>query len=83
MRDNIKEYEAVTKAAENFARSVAEGDNFKTRINVLAVEETVASVRVLEEGWDVWAVHQPSFWVRFVLRSISTSGIGHNSCRGW
>ena len=27
MRDNIKEYEAVAKAAENFVRSVAEGDS--------------------------------------------------------
>lgn len=92
MRDNIKEYEAVAKATENFVRSVAEGDskyaktlftedavlfgmldgvlehgsieqfyrnvdtvgagyNFKARIDVLAVEETVAVVRVLEEGW--------------------------------
>ncbi len=92
MRDNIKEYEAVAKAAEKFVRSVAEGDsryakslftddavlfgildgvlehgsieqfyqnvdtvgaggNFKARIDVLAVEETVAVVRVLEEGW--------------------------------
>lgn len=92
MRDNIKEYDAVANAAENFVRSVAEGnstyaktlftedavlfgildgvlehgsieqfyhnvdtvgasDNFKARIDVLAVEETVAVVRVLEEGW--------------------------------
>ena len=92
MRDNIKEYDAVAKAAENFVRSVAEGnstyaktlftedavlfgildgvlehgsieqfyhnvdtvgagDNFKARIDVLTVEETVAVVRVLEEGW--------------------------------
>lgn len=92
MRDNIKEYDAVAKATENFVRSVAEGDstyakalftddavlfgmlngvlehgsieqfynnvdtvgagdNFKARIDVLAVEETVAVVRVLEEGW--------------------------------
>ena len=92
MRDNIKEYDAVAKAAENFVKSVAEGnssyakqlftddavlfgmldgvlehgsieqfyhnvdtvgagDNFKARIDVLAVEETVAVVRVLEEGW--------------------------------
>lgn len=27
MRDKIKEYEAVAKAAENFVRSVAEGDS--------------------------------------------------------
>ncbi len=26
-------------------------DNFKARIGVLAVEETVAAARVLEEGW--------------------------------
>ncbi len=92
MRDPIKEYEAVAKAAEKFVKSVAEGnskyaktlftedavlfgmldgllehcsipqfyhnvdsvvagDNFKARIDVLAVEETVAVVRVLEEGW--------------------------------
>lgn len=92
MRDQIKEYEAVAAAAENFVRSVAEGDSshakrlftddavlfgildgelehgsieqfyrnvdtvgagdgFKARIDVLAVEETVAVVRVLEEKW--------------------------------
>lgn len=92
MRHNIREYEVVAKAAENFVRSVAEGDSryaktlftddavlfglldgvlehgsieqfyhnvdavgagdrFKARIDVLAVEETVAVVRVLEEGW--------------------------------
>lgn len=92
MRDKIKEYEAVEKAAMNFVKSVAEGNssyakelftsdavlfgildgalehgsidrfyhnvdtvgadnNFKTRVDVLAVEETVAVVRVLEEGW--------------------------------
>ena len=91
MRDDIKEYEAVAKAAENFVKSVAEGDSkyakklftddavlfgildgvlehgsieqfyhnvdtvgagsdFKARIDVLAVEETVAVVRVLEEN---------------------------------
>ncbi|MBD5252418.1 MAG: nuclear transport factor 2 family protein [Bacteroides sp.] len=92
MRDKIKEYEAVAKAAELFVKSVAEGNseyakrlftedavlfgilngemehgsiqqfynnvdsvggdsNFKARIDVVAVEETVAVVRVLEEGW--------------------------------
>ena len=92
MRDEIKEYEAVAKAAENFVKSVAEGnssyakqlftddavlfgmldgvlehgsieqfyhnvdtvgagEDFKARIDVLAVEETVAVVRVLEEKW--------------------------------
>lgn len=30
---------------------VGAGDNFKARIDVLAVEETVAVVCVLEEGW--------------------------------
>ncbi len=92
MRDELKEYEAVAKAAEKFVKSVAQGnseyaktfftedavlfgmldgvlehgsieqfyhnvdsvgagDNFKARIDVLALEETVAVVRVLEEGW--------------------------------
>lgn len=39
---------------EQFYRNVdtvRAGDNFKARIDVLAVEETVAVVRVLEEGW--------------------------------
>lgn len=31
--------------------SVGAGDNFKSRIDVIAVEETVAVVRVLEEKW--------------------------------
>ena len=31
--------------------SVAAGDKFKARIDVVAVEETLAVVRVLEEGW--------------------------------
>lgn len=31
--------------------SVGAGNNFKARIDVLAVEETVAVVPVLEEGW--------------------------------
>ncbi len=31
--------------------TVAAGENFKARIDVLTVEETVAVVRVLEEGW--------------------------------
>jgi len=93
MRDKIKEYDAVAKAAELFVKSVAEGNseyakklftddavlfgilngeiehgsiqqfysnvdtvgadsNFKARIDVIDVEETVAVVRVLEEGWD-------------------------------
>jgi len=92
MRSEIKEYEAVYKAAEKFVKSVAEGnsmyarelftddavlfgfldgklehgsieqfyrnvdtvsggDEFKSRIDVVAVEESLAVVRVLEEGW--------------------------------
>lgn len=31
--------------------TVGAGENFKARIDVLAVEETVAVVRVLEEAW--------------------------------
>lgn len=31
--------------------SVAAGDRFEARIDVVAVEETLAVVRVLEEGW--------------------------------
>ncbi|MDE5811079.1 MAG: nuclear transport factor 2 family protein [Muribaculaceae bacterium] len=31
--------------------TVGAGDNFQARVDVLAVEETVAVVRVLEEGW--------------------------------
>lgn len=31
--------------------TVAGGENFKARVDVVAVEETLAVVRVLEEGW--------------------------------
>lgn len=31
--------------------TVSGGDNFKARIDVMALEETLAVVRVLEEGW--------------------------------
>ena len=31
--------------------TVGAGENFKTRIDVLELEETLAVVRVLEEGW--------------------------------
>lgn len=92
MRNSIKEYEAVEKAAMKFVESVAKGDSqyarelftedavlfgfldgelergsieqfyhnvdtvsggekFKARVDVVAVEETLAVVRVLEEGW--------------------------------
>ena len=39
---------------EQFYRNVdtvSGGENFKARIDVLALEETLAVVRVLEEGW--------------------------------
>ena len=31
--------------------TVSRGDNFKARVDVLLLEETLAVVRVLEEGW--------------------------------
>jgi len=31
--------------------TVAAGDDFKARVDVIALEETLAVVRVLEEGW--------------------------------
>ena len=40
--------------------TVAAGENFKARIDVLAVEETVAVVRVLEEGWG-WSIDFTDF----------------------
>ena len=92
MRSNIEEYEAVEKAAQEFVKSVAEGnskyarelfvdeavlfgyldgnlehgsieqfydnvdsvaagDKFNARVDVLLLEETLAVVRVLEESW--------------------------------
>lgn len=42
------------RSIEQFYRnvdSVAAGDRFKARIDVVAIEETLAVVRVLEEGW--------------------------------
>lgn len=35
----------------NNVDTVAAGDSFKARVDVVAVEETLAVVRVLEEGW--------------------------------
>ncbi len=35
----------------DYVDTVGADDNFKARIDVLAVEETVAVVRVLEECW--------------------------------
>ena len=43
-----------TKQAEKLnynVDTVGAGDKFKTRIDVLELEETLAVVRVLEEGW--------------------------------
>ena len=34
-----------------FGLSIGAGEEFKTRIDVLELEETLAVVRVLEEGW--------------------------------
>ena len=92
MRSNIEEYEAVEKAAQEFVKSVAEGnskyarelfvdeavlfgyldgnlehgsieqfydnvdsvaagDKFTARVDVILLEETLAVVRVLEESW--------------------------------
>ena len=41
----------VNRAFLQQCRHSRAGGNFKARIDVLAVEETVAVVRVLEEGW--------------------------------
>ncbi len=46
-----KEYQAVEEAAMNNVDTVPGGDNFKARVDVLLVEESLAVVRVLEEGW--------------------------------
>lgn len=48
--DGVLEHGSIQQFYHN-VDSVGAGDNFKARIDVLAVEETVAVVRVLEEGW--------------------------------
>jgi len=48
--DGTLEHGSIEQFYKN-VDTVAAGDNFKARIDVLAVEETVAVVRVLEEGW--------------------------------
>ena len=48
--DGVPEHGSIEQFYRN-VDSVGAGDNFKARIDVLAVEETVAVVRVLEEGW--------------------------------
>lgn len=48
--DGVLEHGPIDQFYHN-VDTVDAGDNFKARIDVLAVEETVAVVRVLEEGW--------------------------------
>ena len=48
--DGILEHGSIDQFYHN-VDTVDAGENFKARIDVLAVEETVAVVRVLEEGW--------------------------------
>lgn len=50
MLDGVLEHGSIEQFYHN-VDTVAAGDGFKARIDVLAVEETVAVVRVLEEGW--------------------------------
>lgn len=48
--DGVLERGSINRFYHN-VDTVGAGDNFKARVDVLAVEETVAVVRVLEEGW--------------------------------
>ncbi len=48
--DGVLEHGSIEQFYHN-VDTVGAGDNFKARIDVLAVEETVAVVRVLEDGW--------------------------------
>lgn len=50
MLDGVLEHGSIEQFYRN-VDSVGAGDTFKARIDVLAVDETVAVVRVLEEGW--------------------------------
>ncbi len=50
MLDGVLEHGSIEQFYRN-VDSVGAGDNFKARIDVVAVDETVAVVRVLEEGW--------------------------------
>ncbi len=50
MLDGVLERGSIDQFYRN-VDTVGAGDNFKARIDVLAVEETVAGGRVLEEGW--------------------------------
>lgn len=48
--DGVLEHGSIQQFYHN-VDTVGAGDNFQARIDVIAVEETVAVVRVLEEGW--------------------------------
>ncbi len=50
MLNGVLEHGSIEQFYRN-VDTVGAGNNFKARIDVLAVEETVAVVRVLEEGW--------------------------------
>ncbi|MDE6610906.1 MAG: nuclear transport factor 2 family protein [Muribaculaceae bacterium] len=50
MLDGVLEHGSIDQFYHN-VDTVGAGDDFKARIDVLAVEETVAVVRVLEEKW--------------------------------
>ena len=48
--DGELEHGSIEQFSHN-VDTVSGGENFKARIDVLFVEETLAAVRVLEEGW--------------------------------
>ena len=48
--DGVLEHGSIQQFYHN-VDNVGAGDNFKSRIDVLAIEETLAVIRVLEEGW--------------------------------
>lgn len=50
MLDGVLEHGSIDQFYHN-VDTVGAGDEFKARVDVLAVEETVAVVRVLEEKW--------------------------------
>lgn len=50
MLDGVLEHGSIDQFYHN-VDTVGAGDDFKARVDVLAVEETVAVVRVLEENW--------------------------------
>ena len=49
--DNRLEHGSIEQFYHN-VDTVPGGDHFKARVDVIALEETLAVVRVLEEGWD-------------------------------